>query len=134
MPFVGLEECARRLDEKGRDSWQEIKTAFWSGECVEIIREAMYLCPVDTGELMGTIPIVSHLEETPTTATAIIGAGTDYGVYVHEDLTKYHKAPTRAKFIEVPVMQRAHDIPMNIAKRLGYGGYEAADVSGMLVI
>jgi hypothetical protein len=84
--------------------------------------------------LKSTAPIVSHLEQTTTTATAILGYGTDYGIYVHENLMARHKAPTRAKFLEIPILQRATNIPRNIVARLGMGGYEPADTSGMMGI
>jgi hypothetical protein len=133
MPFIGLEECARRLEEKGWDSWEEITRAFWA-ECQEILQESMEIVPVATGRLKSTAPIVSHLEQTTTTATAILGYGTDYGIYVHENLMARHKAPTQAKFLEIPILQRAPNIPRNIVARLGMGGYEPADTSGMMGI
>ena len=122
MPFVGLDECVRNLEAKGWNAWEEVTREFWL-ECQEILRESMEIVPVDTGRLRATAPIVSHLEKNDTLATAILGYGTDYGIYVHENLMPYHKAPTRAKFLEIPVMQRVPNIPMNIARRLGGGGY-----------
>jgi hypothetical protein len=133
MPFIGLDECVRNLEAKGWDSWKEVKGAFWA-ECTEILRESMEMVPVDTGRLRSTAPTVSHLDETPTTATAILGYGTDYGVYVHENLMARHHPPTRAKFLEIPVLQRAPLITRNIATRLGGGGYVPADTSEMMKI
>ncbi len=133
MPFIGLEECARRLDEKGWDAWNEVSTAFWQ-ECQPIIQESMEIVPVDTGRLRATIPVVSHFVKGETLATAIIGCGTDYGVYVHENMIARHLPPTRAKFIEVPVYHHAPEIPKRIVTRLGMGGYEPADTSGMMTI
>ena len=117
MPVVGIDQCIRNLEAKGWDAWEEVSNAFWQ-EGQEIIREAMEIVPVDTGRLRATIPAVSHLEKTNTTATVVIGCGTNYGLYVHENLMARHNPPTQAKFLEVPILQHAPAIPANIIARV----------------
>jgi hypothetical protein len=65
-----------------------------------LLRQSQKLVPVDTGALRAS----AHVRQRGhgyNTVTYVVYL-TDYAIYVHEDLTKYHKPPTQAKFVETP--------------------------------
>ena len=117
MPLKGADEAIKNTDKWARENWDKIGVA-WRDEIAKIVGEATELCPVKTGRLRATIHNVSRVEITPNRLTGIIGCGTDYGVYVHEDLTKRHNPPTQAKFIETPVLRNAPEIPGRIRDKV----------------
>lgn len=117
MALKGADDAIKKTNEWARENWDRIGIV-WRDEIARIVGEAMELCPVETGRLRATIPNVSRVEITPKRLTGIIGCGTDYGVYVHEDLTKFHKPPTQAKFIESPVLRNAPEIPGRIRDKV----------------
>lgn len=70
--------------------------------------ESMRRTPVDTGDLRGS-HYVNVQQIGPSKHVAEIGVMQDYGIYVHEDLTKYH--PTgEAKFLENAVGAKADEV------------------------
>ena len=123
MPLKGADEAIKNTDKWTRENWDKIGVA-WRDEMAKIVGEATELCPVKTGRLRATIPNVSRVEITPNRLTGIIGCGTDYGVYVHEAIVSstgrpiYHNPPTQAKFIEVPVLRNAPEIPGRIRDKV----------------
>lgn len=69
------------------------------------------LVPVDTGLLRSTGK--THYQGAGLKLAATISyEGTDYGLYVHEDLTKNHKWPTQAKFLEEAIKRTFNDPPV----------------------
>jgi len=83
----------------------------------QVYHESQILVPLDKGPLRASGRI--EKEGTGLSAVYFVLYGSDaakYAVYVHEDLTKAHKAPTCAKFVtkamakvrrRVPVLARA---------------------------
>jgi hypothetical protein len=90
------------------------------GSSAEIIFEAMLptfekskdYCPKDTGALVES----GYLEITSFRGVATVeigygkGGNPDYAVTVHENLEWRHKAPTRAKWLQVALAEDAADI------------------------
>lgn len=75
-----------------------------------IFIESQVLVPVETGSLKATGRIIESLRGKTFSASIQYGGpssprNVDYAVYVHEDLTKKHKPPTSAKFIELPFLR-----------------------------
>lgn len=102
MPLEGVDEAMCRTEDVMTKIVTVARSEFAS-IIAEIIREAAYLCPVDTGRLVATIPNVSGVHQDGDALVGIIGASTNYAVYVHENLAAHHDYPTQAKFIEIPV-------------------------------
>lgn len=69
----------------------------------EILKTAKRYVPVDTGRLRDSG--YKKVEKTTTAIKCRIGFNTAYAVYVHEDLSKQHMAPTQAKFLERAVAE-----------------------------
>lgn len=51
----------------------------------------------------------------------IVGYGTDYGIYVHENLTAYHAPPTQAKFLEQPARTNRNNMAAIVRNALKRG-------------
>jgi hypothetical protein len=76
----------------------------------EVYSESQELVPVATGALKASGVFTPAQEETVSDELpeAVITYGNDsvpYAVYVHEELDKYHVAPTQAKYLETPLAQ-----------------------------
>jgi hypothetical protein len=85
-------------------------------EATIVLNMSQELVPVDTGRLRNTGRVT--VEKVPNGFSAAITYSTDYAIYVHEDLTKYHKFPTQAKFLEQPARERLPNLLSNISKRV----------------
>jgi hypothetical protein len=68
-----------------------------------ILRKSNTYVPVDTGRLKASGHV--QVEGSGMSARAAVVYDTDYAVYVHEILTKKHKSPTTAKFLERAVRE-----------------------------
>jgi hypothetical protein len=75
-----------------------------------IFEQSQRLVPKETTALMQSGRVIKRNYKYKVTRTIRYGGARgsngripgEYVVYVHEDLTKYHKAPTKAKFVEIP--------------------------------
>lgn len=74
-------------------------------------REAMLLCPVDKGVLRATAN--TRHEGEGADIVVIVSFGTNYAIFVHEDLNAKHKPGKQAKFLEQPFREK-HDRMMEI--------------------
>lgn len=63
---------------------------------IPVLRASQRIVPVD----LGTLKATGHIrhEGTGFNTVVIIGYGTDYGMYVHEDLDKAHGAAYNSKY------------------------------------
>lgn len=92
-------------------------------EVVEkIFQESQLLVPVNTGALKNSGEIIDEeasMDGTFTSSYVTYGNGAvNYAVKVHEDLEMYHTAPTRAKFLEIPLVQNRKVLESLIRQRL----------------
>jgi hypothetical protein len=56
--------------------------------------------------LLSKLSMLEAKAARDTMAAVEVSYKTDYCVYVHEDMTAYHKPPTRAKFLEGPAREK----------------------------
>lgn len=71
--------------------------------------ESQQLVPVDTGDLKKSGRLKANTPNGQTPPQAEISYGSDkvhYALIVHENLQARHKAPTQAKYLEVPFVRR----------------------------
>lgn len=73
-------------------------------------------------QLEGTQKVYSRLKQNTLSGNGYLHVkvvyDTPYVVYVHEDLTKYHEPPTKAKFLEQPARQLRQQMRDAAMKRL----------------
>lgn len=115
----GTKELQHALKQLGDRASEELgKGLYAEGEL--IMTESKKQCPVDTGTLRGT----GHVEKPemsrygPTVTLGYGGPAAPYAVYVHEDLTKRHNPPTKAKYLEDPAKAATSTMPQRLVERL----------------
>ena len=87
----------------------------------KVFDESQLLVPVNTGALRASGEIVNEqasMDGTFTSSYVSYGEGLTYAVRVHEDLDMYHNAPTRAKYLEIPLIQNRKVLENLIRQRL----------------
>lgn len=86
----------------------------------DIFEDSQMIVPVDTGALRASGQVRPPKVEG-TTVEVVIGYGgpaVDYAIYVHEDLEANHAPGTTAKYLEIPVTNRAGEWQHEIAHRV----------------
>jgi hypothetical protein len=67
-----------------------------------LLKETLKVTPKKTGVLRDSGKTMFHKRGRETTGVVYFDDGeAPYAIYVHEDLTAYHKSPTIAKFLQV---------------------------------
>jgi hypothetical protein len=82
-----------------------------------IMTESVLECPHDTGTLRRSATVEDPKVNSRGLSVAF-GYGTDYAAAVHEVTGNYHKPPTKAKFLEDPVLRHIDDFPILLADRI----------------
>ena len=83
-----------------------------------LMMKSQQLVPVDTARLARSARITKYRSGFVTEVE--VSYDTPYAVFVHEDLTKYHKPPTQAKFLEQPARMYAGEIAAIVASQKGW--------------
>lgn len=82
-----------------------------------IMTESVIECPFYTGTLRRSATVEDPVVKAGGMSVSF-GYGTDYGAWVHEITSSYHKPPTKAKFLEGPILRHIDDFPMLLADRI----------------
>ena len=115
----GAQELRNMLEVSGRDAGKVVGQAILE-EANMIFAKAMILTPIDTGALRGSGGVSAPINFPQGIGVDIFfgGPAAPYALYVHEILYYKHNAPTQAKFLEQPFMERLPDIQKNMARRI----------------
>ncbi len=108
---ANIKTLIRRFpDEVGRALY--IETGI---ETTEVKRRT----PVDKGTLRASIHTVGPVRQGRTIYTLIVAGGpaAPYAIYVHEDLTAFHKVG-QAKYIESVILESRSSMGARVAKRI----------------
>lgn len=95
--------------ETGEGAWEELRL---------VMNESQKLCPVEYNFLRTSGYVTDPVVLADGTILLSIGYSSEYAVYVHEIVTNYHKPPTMAKFLELPLIYRADRMMRNIVARV----------------
>jgi hypothetical protein len=115
--LLGSDQLKAALLALGVRAPQVLAAALYQ-EAETIMTKAKELTPVKSGFLRGT----GHPEPPVMQGDAVtvtLGFGTDYAVYVHENLTARHPVG-QAKFLEQPVLEWADVAEARLAARVGH--------------
>jgi len=93
----------------------EVKNIMYR-EAQKIMNESVKICPVDTGRLRASRRVA--IIEGPGEIKAELSYNTEYALRVHEDLEAYHRPPTQAKFLEMPVRRNIPTIRKNLERKI----------------
>ena len=111
------EDLAAQLREFARDFPTAVEASSWE-EMRLVMNESQKLCPVEFGFLRGSGYVSDPIITADGTILISIGYSSEYAVYVHEIVTNYHKPPTMAKFLELPLIFRRDRMLRNIIARI----------------
>lgn len=111
------EDLAAQLREFARDFPTAVEASSWE-EMRLVMNESQKLCPVEFGFLRGSGYVSDPVITADGTILISVGYSSEYAVYVHEIVTNYHKPPTMAKFLELPLVYRKDRILRNIIARV----------------
>jgi hypothetical protein len=115
----GAKELRNMLEVSGRDAGKVVGQAILE-EANMIFAKAMILTPIDTGALRGSGGVSAPMNFPQGIGVDIFfgGPAAPYALYVHEIMYYKHNAPTQAKFLEQPFMERLPEIQKNMARRI----------------
>ena len=111
------EEVAERMRQFAADFPRETAESSWE-ELRLVMNESQALCPVEFGNLRASGYVTDPVVLADGTILLSIGYSSEYAVYVHEIVTNYHKPPTMAKFLELPLIYRSARMIRNIVARV----------------
>lgn len=80
------------------------------------MNESVKICPIDTGRLRASRKVA--ISKDSKNVNLELSYNTEYALKVHEDLEAYHRPPTRAKFLEIPVREALPELKENLEKRI----------------
>jgi hypothetical protein len=97
-------------------------------EANRIFIEAQLLTPIDTGALRGSGFVTQPKVDSNKAKVSIQygGAAAPYALYVHERIDApsgnpvYHRPPTQAKFLSVPVDRAIPTLGSNLLRRISH--------------
>lgn len=115
----GAQELRRMLEVSGKDAGKIVGQVILE-EANMIFAKAMILTPIDTGALRGSGGVSAPMNMPTGIGVDIFfgGPAAPYALYVHEIMYYKHNAPTQAKFLEQPFMERLPNIQQNMARRI----------------
>lgn len=128
MKRVNRDQLVADLTRIKREYPKEMERAVWQ-EGALIMNESQRQCPVAEGRLRATredhteVPrgedrMPDEPDVQPGKISLKLGYYTEYAIYVHENPKAYHQPPTKWKFLEDPLMERAPKIARNLLKRV----------------
>ena len=115
----GAQELRNMLEVSGRDAGKIVGQVI-TEEANMIFAKAMILTPIDTGALRGSggVSAPMNMPSGLGVDSFFGGPAAPYALYVHEIMYYKHNAPTQAKYLEQPFMERLPDIQKNMAQRI----------------
>ncbi len=120
--LTGLTRVRQQIEGVARAYPDRVATALRAETEIELT-ESKRRCPVDVtpptphpGQLRNSGRVLP-IKREGRRLTATIAYGTEYAVYVHEDLDALHPVG-EAKFLERPLKESAPFIPRRVAERL----------------
>lgn len=79
-------------------------------------RESMKLAPIDTGVMRASASTIASGKGLATVVA--VGYGTDYAIYVHENLEAQHKPGKTAQFLTGPLITHKDKLGEIVAKAI----------------
>lgn len=120
MTLDGGAELLHMLQASGRSAGKVLGQAL-EEEANEIFGLSQVLVPIDTGALRGSGGVSApefHGDNDVSVDIFYGGTAAPYALLVHEIMGYHHNAPTQAKYLEEPFMDRLENIKQNLASRI----------------
>jgi hypothetical protein len=119
IQITGMEHVFRVLAKGGEAAAKEVPGALFE-VAHEIMAVSQREVPVDTGVLRASGTVLEPVSSGDGTHIDLGygGAAGQYAMVVHEDMEATHAPPTKAKFLEDPVVQGADGVADTIARKI----------------
>lgn len=114
LDLKGLKEVDKEFERLLREVPEAVAVGLYL-EAEAIMAKSIREVPVDTGRLRAT-GFVQEPVIRGTGVTVMMGYGTNYAVYVHENTTARHTVG-KAKFLQHPLEAAAEGFGSRVAKR-----------------
>lgn len=111
LDVVGLAVGADALAAMPDNLSKAVKRAVYEAAML-VFDDSQALVPVRYGALRASGQMIPPQSSGDATWVDIVygGAAASYAVYVHENLTAHHAAPTQAKYLEQPLLNNESDM------------------------
>ena len=118
IEIVGLDKLHKVLTKEAIDVAMKGMTAGVYAEANDIFNESQAQVPVATGTLRSSGEVSPPAVSAHQVSVEIGygGAAADYALPVHEKIEAYHAPPTKAKYLEDPMIAAARGMGSRIAK------------------
>lgn len=113
----GVGKVIRRLRLAGKFTAKRFERGLKKGG-LALQRESQLVVPVDTGLLRSTIATTAEGTGFDT-VVKVAYEGTNYGIFVHEDLEAQHAPGKIAKYLEKPAKTKTREILRAIQQEAG---------------
>jgi hypothetical protein len=119
ISITGLSALSRKLAASAAKADLAMGAAIYQA-ALSIFAESQRIVPVDTGSLRASGHVRPPTKVTGGTEVEIGygGAAAGYALYVHEITTSYHAPPTRAKYLEEPMLEAAGHLEATMTANL----------------
>ncbi len=107
--------AVRGLKRAGKEYQRAFRQALLE-EGEAIMLESQNQVPRDTGFLANSRFV--RVEDGGGEITLELGYTAPYAIYVHEDPTARHRAPTKWKFLEDPIKDASNGLSQRLARRI----------------
>jgi len=115
MPVQGVKGLTIDLKAHKEKSALKLTGALMKGGLF-LQRKSQNLVPIDTNVLRASAE-TQIVKADGLDIEVTMGYGTDYGIYVHENLEMRHKPGKSAKFVEIPLRLRREELKAVIRKQ-----------------
>jgi hypothetical protein len=130
---TGVDAAIRSLRQRFDSNMKRNVTIAVRAMAADVLAVSQELVPVETAALKATGAVEETRAANGLLEAKVVYGGPDapYGLYVHEDMSKYHAPPTCAKFLERAVAE-ARPRRKEILKRIFESdmGYQKVPVTG----
>jgi hypothetical protein len=103
MTVQGIKEIKRAFAARKRRHAKGLRKGLYRAGLF-LQRESQKIVPIELGVLRNSAN--TRMEGTGHNSAAVVSYGTNYAVYVHEDLEARHKPGKQAKFLEQPLREK----------------------------
>lgn len=107
--LTNLNEWLRSMEKDYKDGIEAGEAALGAALRRYVYGPSQRLVPVDTGILKSSGYVIAQRDARERLLGAV-GYDTDYAIYVHENPSARHKAPTQWKFVEQPFVENAERV------------------------
>lgn len=118
MQIIGIKQLTKKLQDNGKSKGKGMRKGLYRAGLM-LQRASQKLVPIDTSNLKNSAS--TRMEGQGLSSSVIIGYGTEYAIFVHENLEAQHKVG-QAKYLEQPLREMKSELQAEIKAGLREDG------------